>query len=331
MNSLFKLYIKRTVLLLFIGILFSLLFIYLSYNGYAKQYDIDTWNISNMLLDYTSSCFTLNVTLELIIIYTFYMYRNKKTGIFLRQLPVKSNKDFITKVLLSLILIILLAAVELILFNIFTKGLISEYYNNIKAVYDAQNTVIQTLESLYTTYYSNFLMLSMLTIFISSITILASGSMGIMGFAIAVPFILYFSFIGFLVGTTTFIRDMDITLDHSILTYFNYIALRLQRLVFEDHTHINYYITLTLLSALMYIISYFCNKHINYSKMGQLFLFRQIKILAYIIGCIFGSFSFYFIGSTIIQPQNHLTVVLILLICFIISYTAIRKIEQIFM
>ena len=65
-------------------------------------------------------------------------------------------------------------------------------------------------------------------------------------------------------------------------------------------------------------------------KIGQLFIFRPVRYIAYIIGSIFGGFSFYYIAFNMIQPMTVLSNFVTLLISIIIAFIVIRKVEKIF-
>ena len=74
MNSLFKFYSKKTLVLLFIGIALALLFTYTGYSNYVNnlQYTdgADVWSIASFVDDYASSCFIINTILVLFLICT---------------------------------------------------------------------------------------------------------------------------------------------------------------------------------------------------------------------------------------------------------------------
>lgn len=336
MNSLYKLYIKKTAVVFLAGILFSLLFTYLAYSNYVEALKgfpavtYDTWEISRILSDYASSSFILNLVLTSILIYNFYMYRNKRTGIFIRQLPVRSGNDFIIKAVLIIVFITVLFVFEILIFNILTKDLIADSYNKIAEYYNSQNIQIQSLAELYNEYYSSFKSFYVLTLFISSAMFLFSGCIGVTGFSIAMPFIVFLGFMGFLFGFSRFITDLRLNLDTHMVQNLNYIINRLR--FFTDIKFETFYPYVFELSVtfILYIISYFCSKFINYSKIGQLFLFKWAKVLTYFFGCIFGGFSFYYIGSGILTPDSTVILVLILFISIAISYIIISKIEKVF-
>lgn len=339
MNSLFKFYSKRTLLLLSIGILFAILFTYIIHANYAAYYsemtsEYDTGYIYNMLSEFSSSCFIINAVLMLILTYSFNMYRNKKTGVFIRQLPVKADNDFIVKVILSLLLISLLIFFEVAIFNLFIKGTISQIYNDLVNFSHNTDVYIEPLNKIYSGFYINFAQLSLLVILLSSALTLFMSTIGVNAFAIAMPIILFFSYIGYLAGIYTFRRDLEIG---------NYVSSFLMDIIFlidtaKNNTVNNLYnitkfydLLIAITSLVLYIGAFFCNKYINYSKIGQIFIFKWVKVLAYVIGCVFGGFSFYYIGSNIMSPNSNFTSLLILLISFIISYLIIRKTEKIFM
>lgn len=333
MNSLYKLYIKRTLTIFFIGILFTLLFLYFNYSSYIEvtqeitqntNYTPDIYEINRLFSKFTSNCFILNTALSIILVYNFYMYRNKKTGVFIRQLPIKVGKDFIIKLILSLALIAFLIVFQLILFNLLSGGIINNLYEKVLTTRTIDNIYTESLSSLYNDFYSDFAMITMLTILITSSLTLFSSTLGIIGIAIAMPVVLYYSCIGFVIGASYFLNDINLNIG-----IYNYID-RLRNIDFDSIFNTLYYTILSIISVIMYVLAYFCNKHINYSKIGELFLFKWVKVLAYIVGTILGGFSFYFIGSSILQPDNYFFIFIILLICFLISYTIIKKIENIF-
>ena len=336
MNSLYKIYIKKTAVMFVIGILFSLLFTYLTYSNCSEAFKgfpaelYDTWEISKMLSDYASCCFMLNLVLTAILIYNFYMYRNKRTGIFIRQLPVRSDSDFIIKAVLIIVFITVLAVFEILIFNILTKDLIADSYGKIAEYYNSQNIQIKSLAELYNEYYSSFKSFYVLTLFVSSAMFLFSGCLGITSFSIALPFIVFLGFMGFLFGFSRFITDLRLNIDTHMVQNLNYIINRLRFFIdIKFETSYPYVFELTI-TFILYIISYFCSKFINYSKIGQLFLFKWAKVLTYFFGCIFGGFSFYYIGSGILTPDSTVILVLILFISIAISYIIINKIEKVF-
>ena len=335
MNSLDKLYIKKTSVVFIIGMIFSLLFIYFTYTNCSEAFKgfpsvtYDTWEISKMLSDYVSCCFMLNLILTAILIYNFYMYRNKRTGIFIRQLPVKSSSDFIIKAVLIIVLITILTVFEILIFNTLTKDFIADSYAKVAEYYNSQNIQTQSLDELYDEYYSGFKSIYVLTLFVSSAMFLFSSCLGITGFSIAMPFIIFLGFMGFLFGFSRFIRDLHLNLDTHIVQNLNYIINRLR--FFDIKFEISHpYVFELSITFILYIISYFCSRYINYSKIGQLFLFKWAKFFAYFFGCIFGGFSFYYIGSGILTPDSTVILILILFISIAISYIIISKIEKVF-
>lgn len=324
MNSLFKFYSKRTLMLLCIGIAFTLLFTYTQYSNYNSEYEYNIWSISSFVDNYASACFLINTALVFMLTYIFNMYRNQKTGIFIRQLPVKYNNDFIAKVVLTVLLVILLVFFEIIIFNLLTKSYITNEYNKIINSPELVNTVQQSLKSIYTNYYISFVQYTIITIFLASSGMFFISTIGITLFALFMPFILLFSYIGCIIGFSYFTVNinMDIYFLNILRDYFN--------IVFGSGDTSNYYIILSIISIVLYIIAFFCNKYINYSKIGQLFIFRQVRYIAYIIGSIFGGFSFYYIAFNMIQPMTVLSNFVTLLISIIIAFIVIRKVEKIF-
>lgn len=338
MNSLYKLYTKKAFHLLFIGILFSVFLIYITHSNYnAHLYyiaDIDTWLISQLFSEYTSSCFLLNIILVLILTYNFYAHRNKKTGVFIRQLPIKSSNDFITKVLLSIVFICLLVAFEIAVFNLFTKGFIYEQYKLVEETYMAKNTVIQSLEEMYSSFYQSFITFASLTLFFSASLIFFSSCIGVTVLALAMPFISYVGFIGFIVGSSAFARDTRIRLTAAgnfILSTVHKLSSPLSLLRNLDfNTTVISCLPFILLSVILFIIAFYCNKYINYSKIGKLFIFKWAKIITYILGCIWGGFSLYFFAGTALQPDTDFISAITLLICTLLSYIIIKKTENLF-
>lgn len=324
MNSLFKFYSKRTLMLLCIGIAFTLLFTYTQYSNYNSEYEYNIWSISSFVDNYASACFLINTALVFMLTYIFNMYRNQKTGIFIRQLPVKYNNDFIAKVVLTVLLVILLVFFEIIIFNLLTKSYITNEYNKIINSPELVNTVQQSLKSIYTNYYISFVQYTIITIFLASSGMFFISIIGITLFALFMPFILLFSYIGCIIGFSYFTVNinMDIYFLNILRDYFN--------IVFGSRDTSNYYIILSIISIVLYIIAFFCNKYINYSKIGQLFIFRPVRYIAYIIGSIFGGFSFYYIAFNMIQPMTVLSNFVTLLISIIIAFIVIRKVEKIF-
>lgn len=333
MNSLYKIYMKKTAFAFLIGILFAILFVYLDYNSYIASIQTgynDTWEISRLLNDYASSCTLLNIVLTAVIIYSFFMYRSKKTGIFIRQLPIKTNFDFIIKAVLVLVLISALAAFEFFVFDILTKDFITKEYNVIYEYYNSQNIQIKSLSELYNEYNSSFKSTYVLTLLVSSAMFLFSGCIGITSFSIAMPFIVFFGFMGFLFGFTAFLRELRLNLDTNTVQSLNYMINRIRYFMDIGFAPSYTYVRELSVTLIFYIISYLCSRFINYSKVGQLFLFKWTKVLTYFFGCIFGGFSFFYIGSGIFTPENTVIIFVILFVSIAISYIIINKIEKIF-
>lgn len=339
MNSLYKLYTKKAFHLLFAGILFSVFFIYITHSNYNtlityNTYDTDTWLISQFLSEYASSCFLLNIALVLILTYGFYTYRNKKTGIFIRQLPVKSNTDFIIKVLLSVFMIFLLVVFEITIFNLFTKGFIYEQYKFIEEAYTARNIAIESLEDIYNSFYQTFITCASITVLFSASLIFFSSCIGVTVISLAMPFISYVGFLGFIVGSSYFARDTQIrstSMGTFILSFVHRLSSPLSLLKsLNSNVFVLSCLPIIFLSVILFIIAFFCNKYINYSKIGKLFVFKWAKALTYIFGCIWGGFSFYFFASNTLQPDTTFIAAVILIICILLSYIIIKKTEDIF-
>lgn len=331
MNSLFKFYSKKTLVLLFIGIALALLFTYTGYSNYVNnlQYTdgADVWSIASFVDEYASSCFIINTILVFILTYIFNMHRNKKTGIFIRQLPIKYNKDFVFKVFLTLLLIILLVFFEVVIFDLLTKSYLTNEYNMIINSNEYINTVQESLSEIYQKYYKDFIKYAIITIFIASTEALFISTIGVIIFAIFMPIIIYVSGIGFIVGIGYFSSVLKI--DYIFTSTLRIIVESID-FVFNTASDKEFYIILLIISTLIFICAYFCNKYINYSKIGQLFIFNWVKYIAYIVGSLFGGFSFYWIAYSIIEPITILSNIVTLLISIIVAFIVIKKVEKIF-
>ncbi len=331
MNSLFKFYSKKTLVLLFIGIALALLFTYTGYSNYVNnlQYTdgADVWSIASFVDDYASSCFIINTILVFILTYIFNMHRNKKTGIFIRQLPIKYNKDFMFKTFLTLLLIILLVFFEVVIFDLLTKSYITNEYNMIINSNEYINTVQESLSEIYQKYYKDFIKYAIITTFIASTETLFISTIGVTIFAIFMPIIIYVSGIGFIVGVGYFSSVLKI--DYIFTSTLRIIVESID-FVFNTASDKEFYIILLIISTLIFICAYFCNKYINYSKIGQLFIFNWVKYIAYIVGSLFGGFSFYWVAYSIIEPITILSNIVTLLISIIVAFIVIKKVEKIF-
>lgn len=331
MNSLYKIYINKTIFMFLIGIPLSILFTYLAHNSYFESASYYTYTISIIFSDYSKNCFLLNIVLTAILIYNFFMYRNKRTGIFIKQLPVKPGNEFVIKSALVLILISALTASELLIFKLIMTNIIEGLYHGAELNSINEGIYIISLEDLYNDYYNGFKNCYILTLFVSSAMFLFSACIGVTGFSIAMPFIVFLGFTGFLFGFNRFITELRLNLDTHMAENLNYIINRLRFPYINISFEISYpYVFELSITFILYIISYFCVRFVNYSKIGQLFLFKWAKVLTYFFGCIFGGFSFYYIGSGILTPDSTIILVLILFISAAISYIIISKIEKVF-
>lgn len=332
MNSLYRLYIKQTAVLLLAGTLLSLVYVYLCYTNlgaHISNIDLDTWYISNTMSQYTTACFFTNIILCTLLVYTFYKYRNKNTGIFIKHLPVKTGNDFIVKALLSVLFILLITCIQLFIFRLL-RGTVDFMYNNLIEHYETKNTVIKGLEELYSEYHSDFISLSMAALLFTSVMFFFSNCIGVTGFSVAMPYIVYFSLISCSLGADFFKNEIGLNLD---MSYIRQIAMNFSYTAVFDipvfNADISEYLPVIISSLLFYAAAYFCCIHFDFSKVGTLFIFKWTKALTYFLGCIFGGFSLYLIGLSL-EPDSVLGNVLILLVCMLISYIIIYKIEQAF-
>ena len=255
------------------------------------------------------------------------MHRNKKTGIFIRQLPIKYNKDFMFKTFLTLLLIILLVFFEVVIFDLLTKSYITNEYNMIINSNEYINTVQESLSEIYQKYYKDFIKYAIITTFIASTETLFISTIGVTIFAIFMPIIIYVSGIGFIVGVGYFSSVLKI--DYIFTSTLRIIVESID-FVFNTASDKEFYIILLIISTLIFICAYFCNKYINYSKIGQLFIFNWVKYIAYIVGSLFGGFSFYWVAYSIIEPITILSNIVTLLISIIVAFIVIKKVEKIF-
>ena len=330
MNSLYNIYIKRTAVILFVGILFTLLFLYLAFiNSVGIDYD-NIFDVSNIFSEYASSVFIVNIALTLVLVYGFFASMTKATGLFIKSLPIKSSLDFIAKVLCTLLFICIISAFEYFIFRFITKGLISEAYSEVSYWYGKNNIYLQPLSELYNDFNLTSLWYFLFTLLFSSVVFLLSECIGIAGFSVTLPVIAFFSFTTSLVGSRRFLNDIYNSLPNEKADIITKLIEHISKPSAYIAEYVNPYIAIISITIILYIFAFLCCRHYDFSKAGQLFIFSWAKYITYFFGCIFGGFSFYFIGGSILEPQSIFTSGIILAASVILSFVIINRIEKAF-
>ncbi len=350
MNSLYKMYIKRGAWLLFIGLLLTLAVTYMSYTAFITNSPNTDGGTLLSAVDgfaqvYTARCFFINIILSAILLYGLYSGRNRHTGIFVRSLPVKGSQDFITKLAVLLCFIVLISALDILIFNIVMKlKLEGVYTSSWEYLYNVRNVQTHTLQDLYSYFYEDVFGFLSITLVFSTAAMFFCENMGVTGFAIIMPAIALMLLSGFLTGLQQFLTaiDTDISgfagvINHSFRNIsLNYNHMKFTVGVFGRYIPLYafYIIFGSLISAILVLLAFAGLKISENSRAGSLFLSPCFRRLAYFIGTVTGGFSFW-LSIDLLPSFGRLSNTLtwnfiILALCFLFSYYIISRLEKLF-
>lgn len=306
MNSLYKNYIKNSLILLGSVALFSVFLNFMDIinervgNGWEPHLsDWSQWGGTVMMI-----CFAAMV------LHTFLHYKNvnKKTGIFVKQLPVKYRNDFLFKTASSVLFIVtsllIMCAIGWIMY--------SPYFVEIKYADTSYS------KEMWDTFYLTFTVM----ILLFSYGLVWQQIIGIPLLAIVMPFAAFLGTLGSFIGYECMpyaIRELAVfRIAINILDkFFEFIC-------FYGKIHPEETIFL-IWSIPFFILACILNSKIDYSNTGKLFLFRWCRPLAYIIGSTMFAFSMQIVINTF--EVRSVTAVII---TFILSWLAGFKIIQYF-
>ena len=237
---------------------------------------------------------------------TFLHYKNvnKKTGVFIKQLPVKYSNDFLFKTVSSIIFI----GVTLAVLCAIGWVMYSPYFA------EGENYFKQMCDTAYMTF-------AVMVLFYS-IGLLSQQIIGIPILAIAAPFVAFFGMLGSFIGYESMpyaIRELPIfRIAIDLMGKFFELICFYGKIYPEETLFIIWSIPFFVLAAIL-------NSKIDYSNMGKLFLFRWCRPVVYIIGSTMFAFSMQAV-------VNYLEVrsIAVVIITFILSWLAGFKIIQYF-
>ncbi len=307
MNSLYKNYIRNSLILLGGASLFS---IFLNTMDIMSE-RAGAVNGQEKWMPYLSEWSQWAGTIFIIIfvsigLNTFLHYKNvnKKTGIFIKQLPVKYSSDFLFRTISSLVFI----GVTLAVLCAIGWAMYSPYFA------EGEKYFKQMWDTAYMTF-------AVMVLFYS-IGLLSQQIIGIPILAIAAPFVAFFGMLGSFIGYESMpyaIRELPIfRIAIDLMGKFFELICFYGKIYPEETLFIIWSIPFFVLAAIL-------NSKIDYSNMGKLFLFRWCRPLVYAIGSTMFAFT-----MQIVVNGFETRGTAIIIITFILSWLAGFKIIQYF-
>ncbi len=307
MNSLYKNYIRNSLILLGGASLFSIFLnvmdIMSERTSFAQEQE--AWN--PYLSEWSQWAGTVFVIIFVVMgLNTFLHYKNvnKKTGVFIKQLPVKYSNDFLFRTVSSIIFIGVTLTVLCIIGWVMYSPYFAEGENYFKQMWDTAYMTFAVMVLFY------------------SIGLVSQQIIGIPLLAICAPFAAFFGMLGSFIGYAAMpyaIRELAIFK----------IALNIMDKFFEFicfYGKINPEETLLIIWSIpLFILAAILNSKIDYSNMGKLFLFRWCRPVVYVIGSLTFAFSMQFVVNCF-EVRSIAAVI----VTFILSLFAGFKIIQYF-
>lgn len=349
MNSLYKMYLKRGAVLLFIGALITLAIMYMSYVRFiVYNLGADEGSlvsaVDNFAEVYTARCFFINIILFVVLLYGFYSGRNRHTGVFVMSLPIKSSRDFTAKLAVLLCFIALMFAFDILLFNAVMKLKEREYISAWEYLYNVCNVQMKTLQDINSNFYeymSGFISLSLV---FSTAVMFFSENMGVTGFSVIMPVTALMLFSGFFQGLSSFLTAAApgvFQFVEKICRVLLNIGVRYGNMkytvsIFDRYIpfYTVYIVFGSFLSLILILLAFASSKLSDHSCTGSLFLSPCFRRLAYIIGTVTGGFSFWLFIDIVPGFERFSNTLawnyIMLVLCFAFSYYIISRLEKLF-
>ncbi len=307
MNSLYKNYIKNSLILLGGASLFSIFLNFMDIMSENASFVQGQESRTSYLSEWSQWAGTVFIIIFVAIgLNTFLHYKNvnKKTGIFIKQLPVKYSSDFLFKTISSLIFIGVTLTVLCAIGWVMYSPYFAEGENYFKQMWDTAYMTFAVMVLFY------------------SIGLLSQQIIGIPLLAICAPFGAFFGTLGSFIGYESMpyaIRELPIfKIALNILDKFFEFICFYGKIYPEETLFIIWSIPLFILAAIL-------NSNIDYSNMGKLFLFRRCRPVAYVIGSTMFAFSMQCVVNCF-----EIRSIAVVIISFILSWLAGFKIIQYF-
>lgn len=297
MNSLYKNYIKNTVILFLVVIFFSVFFFFMNNREY--------YNFSEKI-------YMLDIICVYILIFILYKDRNKKTGIFVQSLPLKTTNTYIFKTMLSVVFVIAVAIFQLLIACFFEdRSILHNFHKSIEHLFIGGTDYNGDYYYIHETIHEVFILL---ICEVAALT-LSVNLIGVIGLALVAPIA---AFLCTVLATAGITRFADILVP-GIMTYwdvYRWLGDIIGFVLFDFNIN-----TLILYSIVILIISCIINKYIDYSNIGRMFFFKKLYIPFSVLVSLIGGFALFYvvIGLYDMYISSAAAVILALICIFICS------------
>ncbi len=286
MNSVYKNYLKNTIILFAVVVLFSVFFIYIHNRDFYEYIN------EFIILDYVA---------VYILMFFLYRDRNKKTGIFIRFLPLKTTNAYMFKTILSVLFVAAVIIFQLIISYFYEyRGLLNNIFNP---------NSIDIFEQMHIYFIVFICMAAALTLSVNLI--------GVVGLALIFP-------IGALLCAVFAVEGIAEFLEILLVDKINFIVFIddiLEFVLFGYNVN-----SLLFYSIVIFIISGVINKYIDYSNIGRMFYFKRLYIPFSILVSFIGGFSLFYVITVFYDLYiSQTSAVILVLVCIAISNKLFRS------
>ena len=324
MNSLYKSYIKKSLILILISIFFSFLGYYitkdfltdmlsnlLNVSQRAEENFYSIYDLEGHYFNYMSYITLIDLLFMALYLLSIYSYRNKNVVNFVLHLPIKRSQDNLTKILVAVVSLTLIFAFQILMYFALTKNIYQQIYELLSKV--SHDNL--TLDMLYSKLFNKSLLFYGAFLLIFSGLFLSINLIGKNILALITPFILVLGVPYTSSGIYLFLKILN-------LNFLVNLGRNITLSIFDNFPNFQFTIIhLVILSIIVFAISFVCALKLDNANINNTFLFKPIKYILNFCVTIIISFSVYYILLSNIQIENMLFNV------FVLAFIAITSIK----